>query len=107
MFHASDVVNRWSILKHGLDWRHMGAARGIAGSTRPEAEAIFLCESLSEVKFFTDMCRRPTDVWAANLDGVWVENGPSGWWMVPVPIPANRVRLALSDVWSDRHHPDG
>ena len=107
MFHASDVVNRWSILRNGLDWRHMGAARGIAGSTRPEEEAVFLCESLSEVKFFTDMCRRPTDVWAANVDGMWVENGPSGWWMVRARVPANRVRLALSDVWSDRHQPDG
>jgi hypothetical protein len=107
MFHASDVVNRWSIEKNGLDWRHMGAAPGIAGSRRPEREAIFLCESLYDVKFFTDMCRRPTDVWGANVDGIWIENGPSGWWMVPSPIPVNRVRLALSDVWSDRHYPEG
>jgi hypothetical protein len=106
MFHASDVVNRGSILENGLDWRHMGAAAGIAGSRRPEREVIFLCESLDEVKFFTDMCRRPTDVWAANVDGAWIENGPSGWWMVSAPIPANRVRLALFDVWSDRHHPN-
>ena len=105
-FHASEVVNRWSIAKQGLDWRHMGAGRGIAGSTRPEAEAVVLCESLSEVKFFTDMCPRPTDVWAANVEGTWVENGTSGWWVVRAPIPPSRVRLVLSDVWSERHHPD-
>jgi hypothetical protein len=30
-FHVTSSRNRESILRHGLDWRHMGEALGIAG----------------------------------------------------------------------------
>jgi len=43
LFHVSSAANRKSILAHGLDWTRMGAARGIAGSTTPEQEGVFLC----------------------------------------------------------------
>jgi hypothetical protein len=42
-FHVSSAANRESILAHGLDWTKMRAARGIAGSTAPEADGVFLC----------------------------------------------------------------
>jgi hypothetical protein len=32
-YHATSSENRDSIRSHGLDWKRMGAARGIAGST--------------------------------------------------------------------------
>lgn len=40
--HATASVNRASIERWGPDWRHMGAAPGIAGSSGPELEAVFL-----------------------------------------------------------------
>jgi len=44
MFHVTATANRESIRRHGLDWRRMGAAPGIAGSTRPELPAMFACD---------------------------------------------------------------
>jgi hypothetical protein len=38
MFHVSDRANRESIRQHGLDWRRMGGAMGIAGNRAPECE---------------------------------------------------------------------
>ena len=35
LYHVTSVLNRESIAQHGLDWRRMGAARGIAGSRAP------------------------------------------------------------------------
>lgn len=69
MFHATAEDNRQSILRDGLDWRQMGTAPGIAGSPDPELPAVFLCESLDEIEFFTRMSRRPADVWAVRVDG--------------------------------------
>src|SRR5260221_14485904 len=43
LFHLSSAADRDSILAHGLDWTRMGAAPGIAGSTAPEADGVFLC----------------------------------------------------------------
>lgn len=48
MFHVSAVANRNSILYHGLDWRHVGAALGIAGASSPDAPAVFLCTCIEE-----------------------------------------------------------
>src|SRR5260221_10739312 len=71
LFHLSSAANRDSILAHGLDWTRMGAAPGIAGSTAPEADGVFLCEGEFEVQFFTQMNNTggPVDVWAvAGID---------------------------------------
>ena len=43
LFHVTSSLNRESIQAHGLDWRRMGAARGIAGSSAPEQAGCFLC----------------------------------------------------------------
>jgi len=96
MFHATAQENRQSILRHGLDWRRMGTAPGIAGSREPELPAVFLCESLEEVGFFTQMSRLPTDIWAVRVDGRWVESGPDGWIILPEPVPPERLRLVNS-----------
>jgi hypothetical protein len=93
MFHATATENRQSILRHGLDWRQMGTAAGIAGSREPELPAVFLCESREEIDFFTRMSRLPADIWAVRVDGLWVENGPHGWMILPEPVPPERLRL--------------
>jgi hypothetical protein len=101
MFHVSATANRASITEHGLDWRRM-VNPGVAGATEPELDGIFLCESEFDVEFFTDMSRVPSDVWAVNVSGRWVESGPSGWVFVTEPIPASALRLVRCDVVSSR-----
>lgn len=102
MFHVSAVGNRGSVGRHGLDWRRMADTPGIAGSALPELEAIFLCGTLGETKFFTEMSGSPSDVWAVDVRGMWLENGPSGWVIVNDPIPPARVRLVSQDIRSQR-----
>ena len=108
LFHVSSVANRDSILAHGLDWTRMGAAHGIAGSTRPEAEGVFLCDEF-EVRFFTGMNNTggPIDVWAVSGIGTndLVDAG-SGFCYYPAKIPPAQVTLfrpgaALRDEWRD------
>jgi len=103
MFHATASVNRQSIVRHGLDWRRMGAAPGIAGSARPELPAVFVCDSRDEIGFFLLMARTPADVWAVDAQGLWIENGPNGWWIISQPIEAARLTLIERDVT----HPSG
>ena len=97
LFHVSSSTNRESIRQHGLDWRLMEAAPGVAGSTRFELPAVFLDESSDGAEFFVDMARFPVDVWAVEATGLWGENGPDGWVIVPEPIPTERLRLADQD----------
>jgi hypothetical protein len=99
MFHATAQENRQSIQRHGLDWRHMGFAPGIAGSPEPELPAVFLCESLDEIEFFTRVSRLPADGWAVRVDGLWVESGPDGWIILPEPVPSERLRLVNGSLW--------
>jgi hypothetical protein len=72
MFHVSDRANRESIRQHGLDWRRMGGAMGIAGNRVPECEGVFLAESLEAAKYFVEMGRsterHDIDVWEVSLD---------------------------------------
>lgn len=98
MYHVSDQVNRASICGYGLDWTRM-LGQGIAGSRVPEREGVFLCDDEHEVDFFVRMARSrgvTPDVWAVNVDDCWVENGPSGWWIVFEAIQPDRIRLVSS-----------
>lgn len=101
-FHVSRAVNRTSILAHGLDWRRMGAARGIANSPVPERRAVFLDRSGPD-SFFTTFTGEPLDVWAVDLEDLWTESDPAAsggrddtWAMCPTPIPADRLRLVVA-----------
>ena len=98
MFHVTATANRESIRRHGLDWRRMGAAPGIAGSTRPELPAVFACDEREDISFFLNMARTPADVWAIDVGGLWAENGPDGWWIISQPIGPDRLTLAERDV---------
>ena len=95
--HVTAVTNRQSIRRHGLDWRRMGTY-GIAGSTRPELEGVFLDWDEESAGFFTRMSRLPSDVWGVQAKGLWLENGRDGWWIVPQPIPPERLRLIKTDI---------
>ena len=67
-YHVTSVLNRTSILTHGLDWTRMGAAPGIAGSRRAEQEGCFLAHGDMEADWFVRMNNTggPVDVWQVN-----------------------------------------
>lgn len=68
-FHVSSAENRDSINLHGLDWKLMGAARGIAGSATPEVDGCFLCKDEFEVEWFARTINNtggPVDVWVVE-----------------------------------------
>jgi hypothetical protein len=99
-FHVSSSLNRESIRRDGLDWCLMGASPGIAGSSRPEAEGIFLAVE-EDVEWFTRLNNTggTVDVWA--VDGIepqdLVPNG-SGYFYLPVSVPAARLTLLAADL---------
>ncbi len=100
-FHVSSVLNRESIAKYGLDWTRMGAAPGIAGSSRPEAEGVFICRGEDEAQFFLSINNTggPVDLWSVDGvdEGSLTDNG-SGFVYLPSRIPADRVRLVRTDI---------
>jgi hypothetical protein len=97
LFHVTAARNRDSIRRYGLDWTRM-SGRGIAGSTAPELDAVFLCDSLEDAEFFTWMGTEPLDIWGVRVDGLVVESGPDGWWIVNEQVAPERLRLAVAGV---------
>ncbi|WP_328492485.1 hypothetical protein OHS59_06785 [Streptomyces sp. NBC_00414] len=101
LFHVSSVLNRRTIAQHGLDWARMSAARGIAGSRRPEVEGIFVCRGEEEAEFFFQINNTGgrVDLWSVDGvdEGLLLDNG-NGFVYLPSRIPAARVRLVRSDV---------
>jgi hypothetical protein len=95
-FHVTSAANRESIRLYGLDWTRMGFAPGIAGSTAPEADGVFLCRDEFDAGFFIRMNNTggPVDVWAVS--GVeeerMLDNG-SGFLYFPDRISAGQVTL--------------
>ncbi len=100
-FHVTSVLNRGSIEVHGLDWRRMGAAPGIAGSSRPEQEGCFLTLSEFDCDFFVRMNNTggPVDVWGVDgVDEAELVESPEGFLYLPEVIPPGRLRLVRRDV---------
>jgi hypothetical protein len=96
MYHVTSAHNRESIKAHGLDWTRMGAAPGIAGSTRPEVPGIFLCPDRFEADWFAQMNNTggAVDIWA--VDGIDHDDlipGGSGFSYVSTAIPASQLTL--------------
>jgi hypothetical protein len=82
---------------HGLDWTRMGAAPGIAGSTAPEADAVFLCADEFEAGFFVRINNTggPVDVWTVTgIDEEHLLDNGNGFWCLPGRIPPEQVTLA-------------
>jgi len=96
--HATATANRESIYRHGLDWNRMGPAPGLAGSTRPELPAIFVCEDLDDVSYLLHMAQVPIDIWSIQVDGLWLENSPTGWQVIGHPIASDRLTLLVRDI---------
>ena len=96
--HATAAANRESIDRHGLDWNRMGLAPGLAGDTRPELPAIFVCEDLDDVSFLLRIARVPTDIWSVDVDGIWLENAPNGWQVISL----NRAFRSERQGWTSR-----
>lgn len=94
--HATAAANRESIIEFGLDWNRMGVAQGIAGSRRPELDAVFL-DHVETIEFFTRMSRQPCDVWEVDVTGLWLEKD-EGWLIHRSPIVPDRLRLIESDL---------
>ncbi len=103
-WHVTSSTNRESIREHGLDWRRMGAARGIAGSQTPEQEGCFLAFDMFTVDWFLrfDATTLPLDVW--EVADVYVSStleSPEGYQYLPGVIEPQRLRLVRTDVWPD------
>lgn len=101
MFHVTSSANRASIRFHGLDWRFMDAAPGIAGSRVPEQRGCFVCQDEDEVEWFVRMNNTggPVDVWA--IDGVReraLKTSPEGHLYLPTIVPPDRLTLVRTDI---------
>ncbi len=107
LFHSTFSDNRASISRHGLDWTRT-TGRGIAGSSAPETDGIFLCADLEGAEWFAEMGARrgwAVDIWAVRLDGTWLIGDPGAggggdeWWMIcPEPIPRQQLTLLRKDL---------
>jgi hypothetical protein len=99
-FHVTSVQNRESIAAHGLDWRRMQRARGIAGSDSPELQGCFLCWDGGEADWFVRINNTggPVDVWeVVGIDSSELVESSAGHHYLPVPIPPSQVRLVRQD----------
>ncbi|WP_338887500.1 hypothetical protein [Rhodococcus sovatensis] len=100
-FHVTSVANRESIQMHGLDYRKMGAARGIAGSRRAEQKGCFLSSDPGERDWFVRMNNTggPVDVWeVSGVEDNELTVSPEGFYYRPGIVPVDRIRLAQRDI---------
>ena len=93
-------MGRGPAAAHGLDWRRMGAAPGIAGSRVPEQEGCFLAPDEFTADFFVRMNAPggPVDVW--EVSGVSEEDlldSPEGFAYLPAVIPPEQLRLIRTE----------
>ncbi|WP_245556895.1 hypothetical protein [Jongsikchunia kroppenstedtii] len=105
LYHVSSALNRASIKEHGLDWRRMGSARGIAGSAAPEHEGCFLARSEQESRWFVRMngTGGPVDVW--QVDGIDVSElltSAHGYGFFPDTIDPGQLTLIETDIPQER-----
>ena len=104
-FHVTSSLNRDSIRQYGLDVSRMGAARGIAGSLRPEQDGCFLALGDVERDWFVRMNNTggPVDVWAVDdVDPGHLVQSPEGHHYFPGVIPPERLQLMRTDVSPSR-----
>ncbi|OZC79405.1 hypothetical protein CH251_00410 [Rhodococcus sp. 06-462-5] len=104
-YHVTSVLNRESIRQHGLDWRRMGAARGIAGSHQPEQEGCFLAADEWERDWFVGMNNTggPVDVWeVSGVEDAELRQSPENFYFRPGVIPTSQIRLVHKDIEPER-----
>jgi hypothetical protein len=106
VYHVSSTLNRDSIAAHGLDWRLMRDAKGLAGSDRRERPCVFLARNLDEAEWFVTLSRNnhpSVDIWEItllhdlDLEGELPAGLPygemDGFLYTTEPIPRESVRL--------------
>jgi hypothetical protein len=74
----------------------MGRVRGVAGSSYPEVDGVFLCRDEFEVDFFSGMNANdgPIDVWAVEgVSSTDLVESPEGFLYLPQPIARGRLTL--------------
>ena len=99
VYHATASANRQSILEHGLDASSMGLASGIAGSVLPEADGIYMCETVEEAWWFASFGRvRPVDIWSVDVSGLDIEETGSGYSLCRGAITPDRLELVEADL---------
>ncbi len=101
VYHVSAAANRQSIAVHGLDWRRMGAAPGLAsGETAPEAPAIFLCGSIEQARWFAGFAegRFPVDIWGIHADGLQLAETEEGYLVTYRSVEPERLTLYEASV---------
>ncbi|MFD7037509.1 hypothetical protein [Rhodococcus jostii] len=105
-YHVTSVLNRASIFRYGLDYRRMGAARGIAESYGPEQKGCFLAAGEWERDWFVRMNNTggAVDVWEVHgiNDDDLIES-PEGHYFFPGVIAAAKLRLVQRDLPPSRN----
>lgn len=104
-YHVTSVLNRESIRQHGLDWRRMGAARGIAGSYQAEQEGCFLAADAGERDWFVSMNNTggPVDVWeVSGVEDSDLVQSPEYHYFRPGVIPTSQIRLVQKGIEPER-----
>ena len=82
----------------------MGAARGIAGSTHPEVDGIFLCAEEFTVNFFIRLNNTGTavDVWQVHdVDPDDLLDNGNGFEFLPAKVRPDQLTLVRKDVAVD------
>ena len=100
-FHVTSVSNRESIGRYGLDWRRMGAARGIAGSREPEQQGCFIAVGSFERDWFVRMNNTggAVDVWeVSGVRPADLVTSPEGFLYIPGVISPDRLLLVQRDL---------
>jgi hypothetical protein len=101
LYHVSPVGNRASIMEHGLDWRRMGPAPGLAsGRHVAEEPANYLARDLDEAGWFVSLCNHtePVDIWEIEATGLDLVLTGDGWVLSRELISPERLTLLEKDL---------
>jgi hypothetical protein len=102
IYHVSSRENRESIRQHGLDWTRMtNVAKGLARSTTPEIERVFLARDFKEAERFSGFgsAGELRDIWLVDVSGLhidwyqWHPDKAPRFLMTRKPVPPERLKL--------------
>jgi hypothetical protein len=99
VYHVTSTENRESVREHGLDWRRMNVAPGLASDEfTPEQEAVFVCATLPEAEWFARFAkgRFAVDVWSIEATGLPLHESEDGFLFVDQAIPPDRLELVTT-----------
>ena len=50
------------------------------------------------MSYLLHMSHVPLNIWAIDVDGLWLENGPTGWDVISCPVSRDRLSLLVRDI---------